>query len=987
MSPSFLNRLRLPFNAPSASTDRTTHRRELQAANPAEAEPAAVERSTQVSRNKSTPLQTSLLRAMGGQAGGRPTNKLRKKRNDAGQLGSPSAGTAVEQSTQVSRNKSTPLQTSLINTMTRRAGDHRSNKLTKKRPDAAQANASSSGGAKEAPRLTKNDYRDYKQRLEHWANVQSDENAIDQSRRNAAKRIEGWCEMRLKDKRWENPLPLPSFNLHEIPPLPAGVRTVDLSGNRITALSGLGQLPESLVSLNLAGNPLSTMNRRDLASINRSMQVQLGSTQFTPETKRFIQKNAPNLKFETAASERSGSVATVAPIPSSQSPGAFRTVQEALLHWVQSAGDADVAARLDVYERFMRVNNRLADHPVETGRNDAARIASAAPDAEADKQNRILLWREGVNAAGGEASSEIHGPVTDRRTRSTSPERQGRMSKGSEDRPSLPLKTTGSKSESPAVGLPYTTSAEGRTSVSGNIGGASRPKPKPLPIPPGTTIATVKLDVRSESAPMESELQTWIRQGASHGGDRKEAARRIMEWSRESTGPSDDRPLDLSNLDLDDFPPRLPENLMVLQFKNNRLLQAPRLLSSLPQSLMTLNLEGNPIANLSADFLNKNRSNLIIRIDGTLLKEDDKEELALTANQNTGPIYVICNPEQERQKQTLNVWLKSGLPEESPARTAAFRKITAWEVAAQKARQANETVPPLDLSAAQDEVKFSAMPPIPDGVSTLKVCNQGVESISIGHLPQSLGHIDLEGNPLRQIHDRNLPSSYTGLTVRIGETSTLPLTLMRELNYREDNPRYIMHPSPSKDARTRYGEYHEYWRGMMAQYEKYIGEARGEEETARREAVRRLEVWFHKDHGETSETILDFSHLGLTQLPPSWPTDAHIRHIDAKYNSLEDIPSSNLLKGLAAMDLRDNLIRTLPELTDKQKKELSSLVLLLTNNRISEDVNTGSETDRNDGPDYIIDERALQEYMEDVKNYPEAAFFRNDGMRAAHLPK
>jgi hypothetical protein len=146
--------------------------------------------------------------------------------------------------------------------------------------------------------------------------------------------------------------------------------------------------------------------------------------------------------------------------------------------------------------------------------------------------------------------------------------------------------------------------------------------------------------MRGEVTPMPIELQNWIGQGAAQGGNRAEAVSRIMKWRRNSIRSDDDLPLDLSNLNLNEIPPWLPSNLTTFNFENNRLTQAP-LLSSLPRSLLTLNLDGNPIEQLSPDYLSMNRGDLIITIDGARLNKLDRRNLALANEEKTGPIYVI----------------------------------------------------------------------------------------------------------------------------------------------------------------------------------------------------------------------------------------------------------------------------------------------------------------------------------------------------------
>lgn len=500
MSLSIINRFLPRTNVTSVNVDQVTRSNRRQVSNPVEAEPATAERRIPLHGNTAKSLHTRLINTMQSLTTGSITNNLKKKWSDASQCAVRSGGRAVKNS-----------------------------------------------------RLTRKSYREYKQELDRWANVNCDNGKIDKARRDAAKRIIEWCEMRLKDNYWEYPLKLPEVGLYEIPPLPPGVQTVDLRENLITRLAGLGKLPESLARLDLTDNPFRKVDLEDVANINPSLIVHFKNTEFSPSEIRTIKSHSPNLLFEDSA--------PFVPVLNAVNPTGIN-------------GSANQS---------------------NASNSSSSEVSSLGPDS--------LRTSLGLSATSRE-SHVLSAADNAFVTRSTAAKLSAR------------LKSTDASAS------------------------MSKPISKPLPTIPQSGFVTANQGMRGEVTLMPIELQNWIGQGAAQGGNRAEAVSRIMKWRRNSIRSDDDLPLDLSNLDLNEIPPWLPSNLTTFNFENNRLTQAP-LLSSLPRSLLTLNLDGNPIEQLSPDYLSMNRGDLIITIDGARLNKLDRRNLALANEEKTGPIYVI----------------------------------------------------------------------------------------------------------------------------------------------------------------------------------------------------------------------------------------------------------------------------------------------------------------------------------------------------------
>jgi len=283
---------------------------------------------------------------------------------------------------------------------------------------------------------------------------------------------------------------------------------------------------------------------------------------------------------------------------------------------------------------------------------------------------------------------------------------------------------------------------------------------------------------------------------------------------------------------------------------------------------------------------------------------------------------VTDHSETDQPKPEAKAKTKAEIKAEIKARQLAAQTILTWNAnfiaegpgGGKKSR--SRPAPALDLSS-QGGLKFTTIPPLPSGVNELIIKGQNLREADLRTLPAKLASLDLEGNPLASIHDENLPASLDNLRVNLGVT-TLPPRIVRKLNMANRKPAYNVYLPASETGRTKCDTYTESWLGMMPSYQAYIDRG-GAEKESRKKAIERLEEWVHGDNDETTSTPLNFSELGLTELPSDWPYDSRIKIIDAKGNALKEIPLSTLPSTLKYLDLRGNPISNMPpELTSAQ---------------------------------------------------------------------
>lgn len=88
-------------------------------------------------------------------------------------------------------------------------------------------------------------------------------------------------------------LNLNTYALTECPPLPDGVVEVDLSNNQFASLPNMKAMPNSLRTLNLAGNPIRQFNKDHASSNNPHLTVKLGRIVVTKELEKLLEDAEP----------------------------------------------------------------------------------------------------------------------------------------------------------------------------------------------------------------------------------------------------------------------------------------------------------------------------------------------------------------------------------------------------------------------------------------------------------------------------------------------------------------------------------------------------------------------------------------------------------------------------------------------------------------------------------------------------------------------
>ncbi|WP_192805039.1 NEL-type E3 ubiquitin ligase domain-containing protein [Noviherbaspirillum aerium] len=391
--------------------------------------------------------------------------------------------------------------------------------------------------------------------------------------------------------------------------------------------------------------------------------------------------------------------------------GTDKALQDALTLWVQSAGEADVGPKIEIHDEVMGL---LGQPTVEsagqvshaaTGNLPAVPDAAGAPASRRSARRQATMPTRAAKASG----DSFETTESDRATSSSAGK-----DRGVSDSSRASLASSG------------TSTAERLKALYKMAGKAFNPTLlRPLPVPP---------------LPAQAVWDNWIGLPGQHRGQRKEAVDRIKAWSRDPQNAANHEPLILSGLDLDEIPPRLPKNLANLQFKNNRLNELPAL-SSLPEGLLTLNLEGNPVRKLSPDSLDEARNRLIITIDNTFLPDDVKEQHCT----DKGPIYSFQNHNHALLKAELKQWVDSSPGNEREKRKIAVGRIESYVT--NPPWLGRTQLSPLDLSG----LSLTTIPPLPAWIRELHFQDNSLRAIpSLDQLPPDI-QLRAFDNPIAEL--------------------------------------------------------------------------------------------------------------------------------------------------------------------------------------------------------------------------------------------
>ncbi|WP_151636174.1 NEL-type E3 ubiquitin ligase domain-containing protein [Noviherbaspirillum aerium] len=538
--------------------------------------------------------------------------------------------------------------------------------------------------------------------LKAWAETPGLDPVQHDARSLAAKTIQRWAIARKADKRWDDVLALPACGLSSIPPLPKGVRYVDLSGNKMTVLTGLQDLPKSLITLDLSGNPFEQVKMHSFILENWKTQVILGATNLKDDIKKQIRSAVPGVDFRPVPSvlfAASNAPVGLATQLTDEVYGAKHDLvgTQGGIRNVELPSESNSPSQTPI-----RVYRRLADAADTNGADRPARPSSARSDTVASDQHS-------AGASIGSSSAGVH-------TRDLSP---------------VTPRTTTSTLERWRASQPW------------NASDAST-------LFRGDTTAFLPGNTPRNSIFRKAPLDKWAAEQSARGGRGMDAVSRIKHWVKAYSADSShaDIPLDLSELGLNELPPELPEGLKHLRFHGNKLIKVPPL-HSLPKELKTLDVDGNPIQEFSDDSLNKNRGGLLITIDPHFLLEGEDAHLHFDNSREIGPRYFT--PENNLH-EALAAWCSRGSDDDVVSRIEVSDRIRDY-IAISPNRE-NEV--PLDLSG----FGLTSMPPLPTWIKAVNFDNNRLPEIpSLHDLPPKVD-LSLFGNPITSLPE-NFMTTYS----------------------------------------------------------------------------------------------------------------------------------------------------------------------------------------------------------------------------------
>lgn len=695
-----------------------------------------------------------------------PQNEPRSERN-GGPSGQAAANAPLEGRPRVNpRTYPTSRQKGLLDALRDMGTQSGGGRKLKKKPPTGQTSAhpmveTHRMARPSTPKLLK----PFRRQLKSWVQTPGLDPEQRKARSLAAKRIQGWVDNRKADKRWDDVLGLPGFGLSSIPPLPKGVRSVDLSGNKMTVLTGLQDLPKSLTTLDLSGNPFEQVEMSGFILKNRRAEVKLGATNLGDDTRKLIETVAPNLKFgpapanlarqmeEWATRERNDQndfaaaarrdlherfmqansagnpKEPVPPVAVSGAPGARHrddALAAALKDWANNAEDDQVAVRVEILHDYLHLErgstSEARAHALKELSARMSAFINSSPSAGSSGSNRP-----------GRSDSAPSGVTTAEQLSARTPARASRSVSHAHD------------SSSPASNSPASTLARLRASQSSSLHGASLPS-----LRRSATASVTENSSRDVTLP-EARWGQWAARQSEQGGRGGDAVNRIRNWVngyRANPGHAD-IPLDLSELGLNELPPELPEGLQHLRFHGNKLTKVPPL-HSLPERLRTLDVDGNPIEEFSDDSLNKNRGGLVITIDDTFLMEGEDEAFHFDQSRKGGPKYLTP---QNAFRNAMETWCSLGSDDEVASRIEASDRINRHIIANTRNR---ESKVPLDLSG----LGLTSIPPLPRWIKAVNFDNNRLPEIPPLHdLPPKVD-LSLLGNPIAGLPE-NFMTTYS----------------------------------------------------------------------------------------------------------------------------------------------------------------------------------------------------------------------------------
>lgn len=424
------------------------------------------------------------------------------------------------------------------------------------------------------------------------------------------------------------------------------------------------------------GNPQMHADSHAIATRNRATELGRGTTPLMQTARVLRRSNAPNVKFTDAVDRRQQALKDLAqwvrqgdadvaarleiheyisnrryrPLPDptalpDAAAGASmmrQTVLRELAQWVQQGSDADVAARLEIYES---IANRQRPPAVQAGASALNRPDAAPPREAMPTRTMDPVVEQDARGSGTPSSQSLQrSQAPDGDTASVTswytaqeydaqssiayhPEEKG-ISWERAGRAGLPAPSRRQSSAS-SLNMPIFSRQGSTASVttmgspsSSPVRDAESSSSEPLPKTTANTGTSAKASsgehvmaviarmnearAWSPSTEFSSNRSSATRQSlddwATRGPDNERAARNEAAARIRAHASADaaKEPLDLSGLKLTAFPPEVPASAKTINFQGNSLREMPSIKDLPPRA--TLDLIGNPITGLPPDW-------------------------------------------------------------------------------------------------------------------------------------------------------------------------------------------------------------------------------------------------------------------------------------------------------------------------------------------------------------------------------------------------